>query len=192
MKLYENLPAGYEEYFIIDLKKNKKQALTVNVLAIIISIALIVPVHFLKTSLLTLFDFSQGMTVYFLRFLGLIGFSVLYIILHELTHGLVMKLYGTPKVKYGFTGMYAFAGSDCYYAKTPYLVIALAPVILWGIILAVICPFLQGGWFWVVYLIQVTNLSGAAGDIYVTLKLLREPENILIKDHGVSMSVFKK
>ena len=36
-------------------------------------------------------------------------------ILHEIVHGIAMRICGTKKVKYGFTGLYAFAGSKDFY-----------------------------------------------------------------------------
>ena len=89
-----------------------------------------------------------------MRFAVLLVLLVVYMILHELVHGIAMKMCGTKKIKYGFTGMYAFAGSDDYYGKKPYIFIALAPVVLWGVVLAVVNPFVPAEWFWLVYLIQ--------------------------------------
>ena len=103
-----------------------------------------------------------------------------------------MKICGTDKVKYGFTGIYAFAGSDDYYTKKSYIFIALAPVVVWGVILAVINAFVSETWFWIVYIIQISNISGAAGDLYVTVKFLKFPDDILVHDNGVSMEVFSK
>lgn len=94
------------------------------------------------------------------------------------------------RLKYGFTGLYAFAGSEDYYAKKPYIFIALAPVVLWGIVIGVITPLVFGEWFWVVYLIQVANISGAAGDIFVTARFARMPGDILVRDVGVGMRVY--
>ncbi len=117
---------------------------------------------------------------------------IAYMILHELVHGISMKLCGTKRVKYGFTGLYAFAASEDYYEKKPYIFIALAPVILWGFVLAVINIFVPAEWIWIVYFVQIMNISGAAGDFYVTIKFLSLPEDILIKDHGVGMAVYSK
>ena len=47
MKAVENLPEGYSEIYAIDLQKNKKTALFVNLLSIIIAILMAVPMHFL-------------------------------------------------------------------------------------------------------------------------------------------------
>ena len=120
----------------------------------------------------------------------LIVLMVLYMVLHELVHGAAMKICGTKKVRYGFTGAYAFAGSDDYYDKSAYIFIALAPVVLWGAVIAVVNPFVPESWFWVVYMIQIINLSGAAGDLFVTVRFSLLPKDILVKDYGVGMEVF--
>ena len=43
-----------------------------------------------------------------------------------------------------------------------------------------------------VYLIELENLSGAAGDLFVTVKFSRFSKNILVKDNGVSMTVYDR
>lgn len=191
MKSLRSLPENYKEIFSVNLQKDKKTALFINGLALIITLIMGILMHF-HISIFTLFDMENGIGAYALRFAALIVFSFLYIILHELVHGITMKLCGTKKVKYGFTGIYAFAGSDDYYNKTSYLTIALAPVIIWGIVLAVINIFVPEQWFWVVYFIQIANISGAAGDIYVTAKFSKMPKDILVNDNGIEMKVYSQ
>ncbi len=189
MKAYKSLPENYREIFSVDLQKDKKTALLVNVLAIVIAVAMAVPMSF-YVPFTSLFDMEKGFVAYFVRFSILLVSIVAYMILHELVHGITMKMCGTKKVKYGFTGMYAFAGSDGYYDKRSYITIALAPVVVWGIVLAAINALVPEEWFWVVYIIQITNISGAAGDFYVTAKFAGLPKDILVKDIGVGMSVY--
>lgn len=191
MKTVEKLPEGYQEIYALNLQKDKKIALFVNLLAVVITVLLAFPMHFV-VPISSLFSMEDGMKAYFLRFAVLIALMLLYIILHELVHGIAMKLCGTKKVSYGFTGVYAFAGSKDYYGKKAYIFIALAPVVLWGVVLAVINPFVSEAWFWIVYLIQIVNLSGAAGDLFVTVKFSRMPRDILIQDYGVGMTVYSK
>ncbi len=189
MKAVKSLPENYKEILTIDLKKNKKLSLLVNFMAIVIAVVMIIPAHFIAP-ISVLFDMEQGLGNYALR-LGVLAVSaVAYIILHELVHGIAMKICGTQKVKYGFTGLYAFAGSEDYYDKMSYIFIALAPVVLWGVVLAVLTAVVPDEWFWIVYFIQITNISGAAGDFYVTAKFFRMPSDILIKDYGLGMHVF--
>ena len=191
MKAINSLPQGYTELYSVNLQKDKKMMVLVNIAATIIAVAMVVPACF-YVPISALFDMENGFVSYVIRFASLAVFTVLYMFLHELVHGIAMKLCGTKKVKYGFTGMYAFAGSDDYYHKKPYIFIALAPVVLWGVVIAIINPFITKEWFWVVYFLQVTNLSGAAGDLFVTIKFSRFPKDILVKDYGVGMTVYSK
>ena len=189
MKVVRQLPENFQQIYSVDLQKDIKAALLVNAIAILIAAVMAVPMHFV-VPITTLFDMSAGMGAYMIRFIALLVLMVVYMVLHELVHGVAMKYCGTKKVKYGFTGMYAFAGSDDYYDKSAYIFIALAPVVLWGAVLAVINPFVPQAWFWVVYALQIANISGAAGDLFVTLKFSRMPKDILVKDDGVGMKVY--
>ncbi len=189
MKSLRELPTSYREIFSVNLQKDKKIAVLINVAALLIAVIMVVPMNF-YIPISTLFDFSQGIKIYFVRFIVLMVSYVAYLILHEAVHGVAMKICGTKKVKYGFTGLYAYAGSDDFYDKKSYIFIALAPVVLWGVVLAVINFFVPETWFWVVYFIQIGNISGAAGDIYVTAKFSKLPKDILITDCGVGMTVY--
>lgn len=191
MKAFQTLPENYKEIFTVNLQKDKGIAFFINVLATVIAVVLIVPMNF-YIPISTLFSFENGMTDYFVRFGVLLVSIIAYMILHELVHGITMKMCGTKKVKYGFTGLYAFAGSDDYYDKKSYIIIALAPVIVWGVVIAVINAFVPNEWFWVCYFVQICNLSGAAGDIYVTAKFSKLPSDILVKDIGVGMTVYSQ
>lgn len=191
MKAVDHLPEGYREIDTVDLKKNKALAVFVNVLAAVIAVAMVIPMHFI-VPIDFLFSMEEGMQAYMFRFVGLLVLLILYMVLHELVHGIAMRLCGTKKVKYGVTGVYAYATSDDFYDKKTYIFIALAPVVLWGIVLAVVNLFVSGPWFWVVYFIQINNISGAAGDLYVTARFSRLPGDILIRDYGVGMTVFSK
>ena len=189
MKSTLELPAGYRPILQIDLQKDKKKMLLINGIACVIIVALgvlgqqIVPIG-------RMFDIDYGWLNYVFRFVALLVGIVLYMVLHELVHGVFMRRFSGSKVKYGFTGMYAFAGSDAYFCKKHYIIIALAPVVVWGVVLTLICSVLSEQWFWVAYFIQINNLSGAAGDYYVTWKFRSLPADILVQDSGVAMTVY--
>lgn len=191
MRAISVLPDNYKEFLVIDLQKDKKLMLLVNAIAVVISAAMVVPAAF-AVPISTLFDMEQGLLPYCIRFGSLIGLMAVYMVLHELVHGVAMKICGTKKIKYGFTGMYAFAGSQEYYDKRSYIFIALAPVVLWGVVIAVVNSLVSTQWFWVIYLLQVMNISGAAGDFYVTVRFLPLSKDILVRDHGVGMTVYAK
>lgn len=189
MKAIGVLPEDYGEIYSLNLQKDKRTAIIVNLLALAIAAVMAVSMNFF-VPVTSFFDMSGGIVRYFLRLAALIVLMVLYMVLHELVHGIAMKLCGTKRVKYGFTGLYAFAGSEDYYDKKSYIFIALAPIVLWGTVLAVVNFFVPTEWFWIVYMIQLINISGAAGDLFAAVKFSRMPKNILIQDSGVSMRVF--
>ena len=189
MKALGVLPEDYGEIYSLNLQKDKRTAIIVNLLALAIAAVMAASMNFF-VPVTSFFDMSGGIVRYFLRLAALIVLMVLYMVLHELVHGIAMKLCGTKRVKYGFTGLYAFAGSEDYYDKKSYIFIALAPIVLWGTVLAAVNFFVPTEWFWIVYMIQLINISGAAGDLFAAVKFSRMPKNILIQDSGVSMRVF--
>ena len=184
----KTLPAGYVRIREIDLRKNRREALVVNIGAIVIAVLAALAGHAF-VPITALFDMSS-MPAYFARFLVLIAGYIAYIVLHEAVHGVVMYHYCQVRPTFGFAGLYAYAGSTAYFNRRSYIVIAMAPVVLWGVVLALIAPFVSAPWFWVVHFIQIGNLSGAAGDLYVTSLMMKMPEDILVCDAGVSMAVY--
>ena len=191
MKTRLDLPAGYAPVLHVDLQKDKKKMLLVNGLALAIGIVLTIIGHCI-VPVGIMFRMDEGLLEYLARFIALLGGMILYVILHELVHGVFMKRFSGKKPSYGFTGAYAYAGSDAYFDKKSYIIIALAPVVVWGVVLALFNVFVSEQWFWVVYFIQVNNLSGAAGDYYVVWKFRSLPKDILVQDNGVSMTVYGK
>lgn len=191
MKSYSTLPAGYRQIYTVNLQKDKRTATVINVSALAIAAVMIIPMHFL-VPISTLFDWSGGGLLSALRFFVLFVSMLLYMVSHELIHGAAMKVLGTKKIRYGFTGLYAFAGSTDFYDKTGYCFVALAPIVVFLIVFAVLNCVVPRTWFWVVYLLQVANISGAAGDLFVTVKFSKMPKDILIQDSGVDMTVYSK
>ena len=191
MKAYQTLPEGYRETFQINLQKDKKTSLKVNIGGSIAMVVLLLAGHFI-VSIRTFLD-MESMGAYFLRlFILLLGY-VAYIVLHELTHAAAMKVVGGGKVVFGFTGLYAFAGShEDYFDKSSYRVIALAPLVVWTVIFTVLLLVTPRSWFWVFWFLQAGNVGGSCGDIYVTYRLWREPASILVRDTGVDMTVFDR
>lgn len=181
---FQQLPDGYKKTLTLDLQKDTKLALVVNGLAVGIAAVmlaagfLLMPTFTISASLPTLAAFLVC--------------TVLYMVLHELVHGACMKLFGAKKVRFGFTGLYAFAGSSEYFKKGAYIVVALAPLVVWGAVFLALNLAMGAKYFWLIYMLQLVNVSGAAGDLYVSFRFLRMPKDILVRDTGVSMTVFKR
>ncbi len=186
MKSYNNLPDGYKEIYKVNLQIDKKVLILLNVIsAVIILFMLAIP-------LFTKYRIYYFALVDSFKLIMLAVFMAVYVVLHELTHALAMRICGTKKVKFGLTLLYAYAGSDDYYDKKSYIFIALAPVVLFGIILLILNITLPNDWFIIIYIVQAMNISGAAGDVFVTYKFSKMPKDILVLDYGVGMTVYSK
>lgn len=184
------LPENYRQVMKIDLQKDKKAALKVNIGALIIAVILFVPALLIRGIDMGIYDETDfRMLIY--KCVTLLTGCIIYVFLHEFIHGIFMRMISSVKPFYGFTGMYAYAGSKAYFNRRDYIVIALAPIVILGTVLLVFNMLLPRGWFWPVYFIQITNISGAAGDLYVSSLLGKLKPNILINDVGVSMTVYE-
>ena len=118
---------------------------------------------------------------------------LLYMILHEMVHGAFMHMIGRERAKLGFHGPFTYASSPVYFLKFQYLVIALAPFLILGTLLAVLSQiYLRTDWFWTFYFVEIVNITGAVSDLYVVLKFLKLPANILVRDMGTSIVVYEK
>ena len=196
MHSFRELPLGYKEHLQIDLQKNKKLALRVNVISTVIMLAMMAAGHFLMVPIWTLVideTAPEGVSVplNFIRPLVMLGGLLVYIVLHELTHAAAMKCFGARKVRFGFTGLYAYAGSTtAYFDRRAYVTVGLAPMILWGIVFSVLMYTVPQNWFWVIYFWQIANVSGSAGDIYCSILTAKMPLGVVVKDTGVTVTFY--
>ncbi len=190
----KTLPDGYVLHETIDLKNNKKQFWIVNGLSFAICAVMILggwfiddPVQSVKAAI----DGNVWLGIVLPLAIMIVG-MIAYIILHELTHGVFLGAFTKMKPKFGFVGWAAYCGNEGYCDKPRYLVVALAPLVFWGAVFAVLTVFFHGGmWFWCIWLLQTVNVSGASGDLFVSVKILRCPKGILVQDTGMCMNVFR-
>jgi len=187
----ETLPDGYAEAEKIDLVKNRKQMLLVNGLAVLLALVVFaIGVVIQPAGAAAIIDFESQAFAIALKCLIIAVGIVVYIVGHEAVHGIFMWHYSHIKPHFGLSLTYAYAGSEVYFGKNAYLAIALAPVTLWFVLLGVLSLVLPAEWFWVVWVIQLMNISGAAGDLFVFVHMLKKPDTVLVQDTGTAMTVF--
>lgn len=179
-KAYDLIPEGYRFSKEINLEKNKKHFIWVN----IVSVFLLIPV----LPLLLLIDFSTIEMRYIL--LGFLLFFVV-IMIHEAIHGFFFKYYSKKKVKYQFHG-WAFSAStpNTFYRKGAYLVIGLAPAVIINSILLILF-FIFKDIRLLLFFVILLHFSGCAGDFYVTFMLRKYAKDTLVEDTGVGMLIFE-
>ena len=189
MKSTMERPESYTEIKKIDIQKDKKTALLLHGLSLLLMVLMVLAAHCF-VPMPTLLDWSVGPLVYFVRPAVLLAGMFLYIFLRELTHGFFIRLLSGSRAHYGFAGLYIYAGSKAYFDKKSYLIIDLVPLLLCTVVILILNCVVPISWFWVVYIIQIINVSGAPGSFYVDCKLARMPKDLLIQDMGVSMTIY--
>lgn len=179
-----DLPVNYRLAREIDMRKDKKMAFWLNIAGTAVFLVLCVIGYFIHP--IAASDIQQP----FMQAVALIGGLFVYIILHELTHALFMRIFIHEHVNFGFHVYAAYAGmKNGYFRRHEYVVVALAPVILLGCLL-VLLTFLFPAWFWVLFIIQGQNVAGAVGDYFVIYLLSRTPKDTLVNDDGMSMRYY--
>lgn len=184
-----DLPKGYRQTDYFNLRRDRKRSRWLNLTSGLIGAAMVA----LGWGLERFHALSQllksGFGDYYLWLALLLCAMLLYLTLHELTHGLFLRIY-TGQVRYARKGLTLFAGSEAYLSRRDFLLSLLAPVVLWGLLLAVICCFVSGIWFWLVYGLEIVNLGSSVGDLYLAAKAWKLPKTALYQNFGVSVYVY--
>ena len=178
------LPKEYKLYDKINLsdKKtaNKIQYVFIGVAAIM----------FIGARLL---DFPMSSTYQgWLTALITISLCIVYMFLHELTHGLFIRLISHQKPKYNLKFPYLTTGTSVYLSKKSFMIICLAPVVIWGLVLIGVILLVPEAWFLIIYIVLIVNFGGSAGDYFQTYHFFKLPKDALLKDDGDTTVVYSK
>lgn len=195
----QTLPAGYQKIGTLDLSKDRRLLIALNVLGILATIFF--GWLFLRALILLRPAGSIGGTIGFSisglpRILGIaagvLALMVFYVTLHEAIHGLFFWLFTRTRPKFAFRWTYAYAAApDWYIPRNAYLIIALAPLLVISLAGLAIMPLVPAGWVLPLWFVLTMNAGGAIGDIAVAAWLLRLPPTTLSQDRGNSVTLFR-
>ena len=184
----KELPSGYRLAKYINAK-DLRFGIIMNLvaLAVIVVVMVIACLFAYSNDLELILEDVDDLLLYYVLTMGGI---VLYIILHELTHGFVYKLLTKEKLTFGFSWSCAYCGVPNIYTYRKTAVLALvAPLVLFSIILLVLMlVFFKINV--IIYLILSfifgLHLGGCSGDIYGFLLFMFKYKNpnTLMKDTG--------
>lgn len=125
-------------------------------------------------------------------FMALVVLGAAVIVLHELVHGAVIRLLGgRPTFGFGRTeegGMAFFytTAPGQVFTRTQFVVVALAPLVVLGALLAWwVWGGPYGGWL---VLPAALHLSGCVGDLGLTWVVLRQPRGTLVEDRKAGVA----
>lgn len=110
MKTTMQLPEGYRLLQTIDLEKNRRQMIIVNVLALIVAVVAFIPMVIWEPDGAA---FVDDLPEVLLLFAGMLG----YVVLHEAMHGVCFRIFSGERPHFGWKSAYAYAASDAYYPR---------------------------------------------------------------------------
>lgn len=188
-EVFWQLPENYRLYHDLRLAEDRHSLMVLLVLQLAAT-ALAIAGGLLACPLKTAFQMNLQQIMAGLGFMG-IGLLV-YIVAHEWVHGMAIRFITGRQADFGFDlrkGM-AYAGCDAYLGRLAYIIIALAPLLFWGAVLFAVASEVADSWFWYIYAIQIFNISGSVGDLYVSFLTLKAPRNTIVRDYGTSMMFY--
>jgi len=197
MRPIQALPEGYRERCTLDLTRNLRAALWLQVTGG--ALFFLFGWLFLGMAARLRPDFVMDGSVWRPARLGGTWASVTVIILtaaaaillHELVHGGFFWLYTRQRPRFGLGLGYAYAAAPGWYLpRSHYLVIGLSPLIaltlagaaaLLLVPSSIILPLLFG---------MTVNAAGSVGDLWIIWQVLRQPGPILVNDRGAGLTVY--
>jgi len=124
---------------------------------------------------------------------GLAAGSVVTLVLHELTHGAAMSLFGArPKYGVVWKSLAAYATAPGHaFTRAQYLTVSLAPLVGLSVLALVAMVGLAGSpVVWMAALWATFNAAGAGGDMWISAIVLRCPASAYIVDERDGMRIF--
>ncbi len=188
-----NLPPQYHFVREIDLVKNQKLAVILN----IAGLAALVPVIWFLSFYLRAIHAGEiptgslsGKT--FWTVLLILGVITLTILLHEAIHGVFFWVFTHTRPVFAVKTFYAYAAAPGWYIPSGrYMLIGLSPLVLIdlaALVLLWICP---PAWIIPICTAFAMNTSGAVGDLYILATLLRGSPQTLVLDSGDGIRYFE-
>lgn len=190
---FDALPSNYEVVKVIDAKSAKVNIifLIANVLLITIILAIGIPLLY-KINNISFADVVKSANYIILG--CFVASMFIYIVLHELTHGLFYKIFTHEKLKYGFTLTVAFCGvPDLYVKKIASLVTTLAPFVVYNIVFILMIVLIPNPSIKFLSLVMFAiHFGGCVGDLWVASYLLlkNRGKSILVNDTGPKQTFF--
>ena len=188
----ETLPEGYREAKVVDSGDSRLRS-RFTIAAIVLDIVIFCAIWFFYVSTRTN-EVVAGIST--LKCIGFIALYMLYIFLHELTHGLVYKLLTKKKLVFGFEPRMAYCGVPGIYAyRKTALMSVFAPLIIFSIVFTAAFFIANEPFVKMMFLLMLgLHITGCIGDMYnigLLLFRFRKPTT-LRKDTGPTQIYYVK
>lgn len=190
------LPAAYALHRTIDLSKDKRLMIGLNIFGLV----LLFPFGWLFSAIAaSLRPMNQAQDVNLSTYSAIaylvviISVIVLFVILHEVVHGVFFWVVTGSRPNFGFKGAYAFAAApEWFIPRNPYLWIGISPLLVISLIGVGLIAVVPAKLLFPTIIGLIFNAVGSVGDLYVVFWSFRRPPTDLIQDQGDKISVYSR
>ena len=198
---YDELPPLYKQAYHIDARK-KKTGLIFNGVAFLVLIAVLAVViptadwSFIQA--LFDLDFLPFMGTYLLYMAVLFGSMALYMVLHELVHGVVYKVMTGKKLTFGLSWSCAFCGvPEAYVTRKTAIYALMAPFVAFTLVfvpLTIVFAFINTPLYLLFGLLLGMHWGGCSGDLFMFGLLIfkYKDKSVLLRDTGPEQWIYEK
>ena len=197
MQATPTLPVGYRKIGTLDVSKNEKLLLLLNVMGLVgmvFSGWLFLKIIFWLRPDDTAGAFRFEMHAFFetvLVIAVILALLAFHIILHEAIHGVFFWLFTRSRPRFAFRWTYAYAAApDWFIYRNPFLITTLAPLVLISLGGLVVFAVAPPAWLLPTWFVVIMNAGGAVGDLMVAGWLLRQPPGCLAQDCGDAVTLY--
>lgn len=189
MYCYKKKPEKLETESVIDPEGDKKLRLYLSLGAAGLA-AVLAGIGCIFVPITQLYDVG-GVGRFILRAVLIAVGALAYYFVHELVHLCVLKRMTGDTAKLVFEKFHARCASTTVFTLKGYLIYCFSPVVLIGILLLILNILLPDEMFWQVYIIQMINIAGAAGELFAAYRLIREKKELAVLDDGTKITYWK-
>jgi len=180
----KTLPGGYTQCGEINMKKNKRLTITLN----IASFFLFVLCFYLLSSFAAVVRPDLVNTSGSIKAGALAALAVLLVLLitiHELIHGFFFWVFTHSKPVFALRLFYAYAGApDWYFPKRQFAVVAVAPLVIIGAVGLLLILLAPINLVMFIIIFVSMNTGGSLGDLFVLNRLFKLSPTGLTNDTG--------
>jgi hypothetical protein len=194
------LPAEAKLVYLLNLLQNKRAFWIMQIAGVLLFfafgwlfgwLAVISRADFIEAVFVVLMTLGLGIFGIILFILSLLSSTAIAILMHELIHGAFFWIFSRSRPNFGIRTGYAYAAAPgWFFPRWQYVAIGLAPLVLMsvaGMILVAVAPII-----FLPFIVfgMIVNAGGAAGDMWIVYKVIRERGNLLIEDLGDGFNMY--
>jgi hypothetical protein len=188
----QTLPEGYAQSGEINLKKNKRLAFALNIVAFFVFvISFYLLSSFAALVRPDLMNLSGTITAG--GWAVMVGLVVLLFTIHELIHGFFFWVFTRSKPVFALRLFYAYAGAPDWYIPTrQFAFVAVGPLVIIGAVGLLLILLAPIRWIMFIIFFVAMNTGGSAGDLLVLTRLVKLPPTCLANDTGDVVTFYER